>query len=194
MLGNGLMLQLCHWGTQTPRAGGMSSFVLLMIVCLDFCLYVTANSHDCVCTSEVQAGLRWQKEVALKHVWMSCWSAHLSELLSEMVLLCKSSNSLIFLIFLFRFFSLWCWTQAEWSLSAPIWATAPVNPAHPSPWHTGHVLLCPRPYMDTSEEIVCVPKMLQSQSLKAKTCLARGEEECVQLFLLQATGTGSVLS
>lgn len=156
----------------TSTISGSVTFLLVAAIHLAFCLGVTANSRVCVCTSKVQTGLRWQKKAELKHVQVSCWSAHHSKLSSA----CSFSvNHRI--IFFFLFFSSGFWVfssfDAEYRLSAPVSGTAPVNPAHPSPWHTGLILPSTGLCMHTSEERVWVPKMLQSQSLKAKKCLAR---------------------
>lgn len=124
-------------------------------------VFVTTSSHARLCTFKARlawgGGKKWHWGMSECHAGL-----HIPLNFSfEMALLWKSCNSLI--IFLFCFFFLWCWAQAEWLLSAPVWATAHLNPGCPSLWHPGHVLLCARLCMDTSEERVCVPKMLQSQ-------------------------------
>lgn len=79
----------------------------------------------------------------------------------------KSSNSLHFFVFLFCFWVVSSF-DGEHRLSTPVWGTTPVYPAHPSPCYTGLILPSAGLCMDPSEEIVWVPKVLQSQSLKTR--------------------------
>lgn len=177
---------------KTSTISGTVTFLLVVAILLAFCLGVTANSCVHVCTSKVQTGLRWQKEAELKHVQMSCWSAHHSKLSLACSFLVNH-----WIILFFSFFSSVFWVfssfDAEYRLSAPVLGTAPVNAAHPSPWHTGLILPSTGLCMHTSEDRVWVPKMLQSQSLKAKKCLAR-EKQTVSALSHQAMRTGSGFS
>lgn len=190
MLGCVLMLQLCHMGgSQTPLVGRTSRCVPMMIFCLDVCLYKQVSAPLKLDWLEVakRGGIETCLKIILvcRSFWTSPWRW------------CFSVYGVLLFFLLFissAFFPLWWRARAQWLPSAPIWDTAPVNPPHSSPWHIDRVLLCARLCMSTSEETVCVPKLLQSQSSKDKTRLARRKGECIQLFLLQTVGTRSVLS
>lgn len=120
-------------------------------------------SHVCVCTSKVQTGLKCQKEEELKHDWMSCWSAHHSKLSSA----CSFSVNHLF-IFFFLVLLFWFWVfssfDVEYRLSAAVWGTAPVNPAHLSPFYTGLILPSTGLCKTTSEESLSPKDVTVSES------------------------------
>lgn len=88
-------------GTEGITSAISGSVTFLLVAAIPPCLLSWCYcSHVRVCASKVQTGLRWQNEGELKHVQMSCWSAHHSKLSSACSL---SVNH--FILFFFSFFS-----------------------------------------------------------------------------------------